>query len=278
MDQNEQVDGDGVVWRVVPYGASASIRELRGLKRRGLLMAATGYWASSDGEIRKGTTEKAVGVCTNGYYSTAVNGKNRFIHRIVCWAFHGEPPKLDMWVNHRNGNKSDNRPDNLEWTTIAENIQHAWDTGLCDTESHRQSALRISKRVVVERDGQSVEHPSLAAAAAALGVKGPNLHDAIRTGRTIKGAGIRYADGVTMERHPPANIDEDGRARRVARLDENGEIAEVFAGIEIAARSVGKSRKTIWSALVSGGTCGGSRWKRVARSVPLGRPGKILAP
>lgn len=271
-----KIDSDGVTWRVVPYGAMASIKQLKTLKRQGVIMSPTQYWASSDGRLRKvladGITivDKEIWTHPNGYRYTALKGRHRFVHRTICWAFHGEPLKLDMRVNHRNGVKGDNRPENLEWTTVSENIQHAWDTGLCDTEQHRASVLRRSKRVVVCWPDGDQEYTSLRAAAEALGMKGSNLHEQMRAGRSVDGKAVRYADGFEMVTRPPSNIEGDRRAQRVARLDDNGRIAEVFAGISIAAKSVGKSRKTLWHAVVNKATCGGFMWKRVGRDAPIG--------
>lgn len=51
-------------------------------------------------------------------------------HRFVAFALLGEPPAADWEVNHRDGDKANNSPENLEWVSRCSNMQHAWDMGL----------------------------------------------------------------------------------------------------------------------------------------------------
>lgn len=68
----------------------------------------------------------------NGYYRIALKGKWFSIHSLVAEAFIGPRPK-DHQVNHKDGNKTNNRFDNLEYVTPAENQQHAARLGLSPT-------------------------------------------------------------------------------------------------------------------------------------------------
>jgi UDP-2-acetamido-3-amino-2,3-dideoxy-glucuronate N-acetyltransferase len=53
------------------------------------------------------------------------------IHRVVADAFIPKPDIQErLVVNHKNGNKSDNRVTNLEWVTYSENTRHAFRIGL----------------------------------------------------------------------------------------------------------------------------------------------------
>lgn len=52
--------------------------------------------------------------------------KRYYIHRLILATFIGECPS-GMQVNHKNGIKTDNRLENLEYVTRSQNIKHSYD-------------------------------------------------------------------------------------------------------------------------------------------------------
>lgn len=90
---------------------------------------------------------KTLNPSTDGYVNvTLVDGEgnkttNR-LHRIVIESFTGELIPDGMHVNHIDGNKANNRLDNLEICTPSENLHHAMETGLLDRYDERKSKLK----------------------------------------------------------------------------------------------------------------------------------------
>lgn len=78
-------------------------------------MMGTGY--------REGTGYLFVILCKNGV------PKKRKVHRLVATAFIPNTCH-EPQVNHKDGNKLNNRVDNLEWCSATHNICHAYRTGL----------------------------------------------------------------------------------------------------------------------------------------------------
>ena len=93
-----------------------------------------GVFVSSDGEVfNRDGTPRRMNLCggrsgSGRYKSVCVGSMNRYIHRIVAELFIGPCPP-GMEVNHRDGDKQNNRVENLEYVTRNQNVAHAKSIG-----------------------------------------------------------------------------------------------------------------------------------------------------
>lgn len=93
------------------------------------------YYRHSDGKILINRVKD-----NTGYERLYINGKRYRIHRFVAELFVPNPEhKLE--VNHKDGNKLNNRADNLEWTTRSENQKHAYKIGLQKPSKKQKRAV-----------------------------------------------------------------------------------------------------------------------------------------
>ena len=72
------------------------------------------------------------GINRYGYREGIFHKQNIGFHRIIATAFCPRESGKD-YVNHKDGNKSNNSADNLEWVTRSENTLHSFRTGLQKT-------------------------------------------------------------------------------------------------------------------------------------------------
>lgn len=127
------------------------------------------------GVTRKGKVLAQFRNGNKGYIGVQINYKNVKTHRAVCIAFHGY--RDSSWqVNHKNGIKSDNRIENLEWCTSQQNVLHSFrELGRVSCGGHKGktgSLHHASKTVIGTRlsDGHVETFGSTAEAARKLGI------------------------------------------------------------------------------------------------------------
>lgn len=103
---------------------------------------STDYLISNYGRVltKNGESIKRTQINHGGYEKVAlqINKKNKLVsvHRAVYESFVGQIPE-GMQINHKDGNKLNNRINNLEVVTGSENMQHAWKTGLCKKQNRK---------------------------------------------------------------------------------------------------------------------------------------------
>jgi hypothetical protein len=82
----------------------------------------------------------------------------KYVHRVVCEAFHGAPPTEKHTVDHIDGNRLNNHKDNLCWLPMSENNKRK---GVIRAPKGKPGGLRqhyIVKDKYTKKDGTLVEY------------------------------------------------------------------------------------------------------------------------
>ncbi len=75
--------------------------------------------------------------------------KSYRVHRLVANAFIPNPENKPQ-VNHIDGNKKNNKVENLEWCTASENTHHAYKTGLVCKKGFNSVGVKLTKKEILE--------------------------------------------------------------------------------------------------------------------------------
>lgn len=148
------------------------------------------------GKMRNRTLRHSV---RNGYHYVYITPLRLSVtvHKLVALRYLGVPPSLDYEVNHIDGNRGNNRVENLEWITHSDNVKKSFEAGrrsywkgrsrgTHSDETKEKMRLRKNKRVVVD----DKEYESIESALPVIGVTRRTFNSRIGSG-VIKGHKVK---------------------------------------------------------------------------------------
>ena len=109
------------------------------------------YEVSNLGNLRKDGKIVELEYSDVGYYKAPIFFKfglfRPWMHRVVAAYFCENPNNVNV-VNHIDGNKLNNRADNLEWVTQSENINHAIKIGNKEAKVEIRPAITTKQKII----------------------------------------------------------------------------------------------------------------------------------
>lgn len=95
----------------------------------------------------------------DGYYQMGMKRERHLLHRVIYYMATGDNPD-GMYIDHINGNRGDNRPENLRKVTIVQNLQHRSKAPSSNKSGHRNVSWNSYWRrwqVSVTVDGKRIQ-------------------------------------------------------------------------------------------------------------------------
>lgn len=198
---------------------------------------STCYYITEDGKCyneKTGKYLKGQENYKNHYFSyniTLPDGskKRLYAHRLVADAFLKKPQdKNKNQINHIDGNKLNNKVDNLEWVTPQENSRHAL-----------ESELRKFKHVYCfNKDKQLVaEYKTIGEASLAVNIsKSIIIQELQKEVKTLSGGFYWSYEDILTSTKDYQNL---GKSKEVIQYDLNGKYINTYSSTGLAAKSIG---------------------------------------
>ena len=118
------------------------------------ITALPGYSVSNKGRVRKDSTGQIMVLSKNGGYCRITISKH--VHRLVAEAFLDKPDdETKCWVDHIDGNRSNNDASNLRWVTPSENAVSYGYHSRIKNKKRAVRATHLDGRVIVFESRQA---------------------------------------------------------------------------------------------------------------------------
>ena len=230
------------------------------LPPEGLNGRTPGCWqVSSEGRCRNSRGGISHGTVRLSRYCEVQIGCRKFqVHRLVAHAFLELPQSEAAWqVNHIDGNRSNNRIDNLEWVSQSENTLHSYATN----PSRGNAGSAKARSVMIRPLGSCnwTRFSSIKLAAEAMSRPYRTVHSRCRRNSQVDGYEYKFATVKQVElpgeewRHmidprsgrrvPGRNVSSQGRIKSKAGYISCGHSrADGYSSTQIKTRSMSQYR------------------------------------
>lgn len=177
--------------------------------------------------------------------STAYGPKPVQIHRLILLTFNPIENCKNLQVNHINGNKQYNFPNNLEWCTRSENMRHAYANGLHKRDTNLSEDIVITICELLKEEKYTNKEIA--------NIVGNNVTDHIVSDIKKKSSWSYLTKNYEFN-HRPGKLFDDQTVQRICQYFQNNnkgnlsikdhsKNALISIGLEASERNVDTTRK-----------------------------------
>jgi hypothetical protein len=143
--QNQRINAFGYKWEYDTSNENIYENEIWKDIPKEIIDGIEGYKISSYGRVKNHKGRITLGSNhSSGYLWVSISPKQYLLHRLVAKTFIPNPENKEQ-VNHKDGNKTNSKLENLEWNTNIENQNHKINSGLTNIKKIIQYDLNMNK-------------------------------------------------------------------------------------------------------------------------------------